>query len=432
MAKSLRRYRTLLVPHPYDELWYRALVGQVATTVDMRLGPEVLSYRLQTLGPGWQCLDYRYGMSHKRDEIRSFVAGSDFGALGLMDVKDYYPGVKSDTLADELNGLGCRDGDVEAVCRWLGAWQEYWAVLGIPVGPEASGILGNAALASIDRRLRAEGFRFRRYTDDYTFFLQDAASWDGVFMLMKDQLSRLGLTLNPEKVKCVLTRKRALKEGLNLDIERIKLLAARGDERAPSECLSLLAREAEAPHPNSNALRYCLGFLGRDGRPEGLFHLRKRIELLQLAPRKWGQYLTTLRERGLIDAEELVDLGLRDESPKTALGRSHVLLAARGARMGRSDGMRLEGLVLQSQPSAPIPIRCVAVELWSRSDRWKPSRAEELVWNLGDSHLRRALVLTLKSAEGKKQRRILERLRVGAPHLQVSIDWVANGCPKAA
>lgn len=200
LAKPSGKHRALLYADPIDEAVYRAAVGRIAPRVDGALGPEVQSYRLRRARPTWELRHYHYGDAERRSEAQSFVASSSFGALAQVDVERYYPSIKRDVLGQVLlETARCLAPEVECILALLEDWNENWTVSGVPAGPEASGILGNAMLMRLDEVLRARGVGFSRFTDDVILLLPKGCDWEQLNQAIVEVLEPLGLTLNNDK-----------------------------------------------------------------------------------------------------------------------------------------------------------------------------------------------------------------------------------------
>jgi len=91
--------------------------------------------------------------------------------------------------------------DAGAVERLLVRFEED-GITGLPVGPEPSAVLANAALAAGDRALRRLGVPFVRWCDDVTASA-DIADPAEVVEAWAEALAPLGLHPAPEKTRVV-------------------------------------------------------------------------------------------------------------------------------------------------------------------------------------------------------------------------------------
>jgi len=82
--------------------------------------------------------------------------------------------------------------------------------LGTPQGGVISPLLANIALNGLDWHLHDAGFRFVRYADDFVVLCKSEAKVKEAHELVQQYLTRIGLTLSPEK-----TRMTSFQEGFN-------------------------------------------------------------------------------------------------------------------------------------------------------------------------------------------------------------------------
>ncbi len=424
-------YRTLLLAHPLDELWYRGLVGKVATRLDLALGEEVRSYRLLTGGPGWSLQDYRYATASKRNEILAFARSPQFGAVGLVDIAQYYPSVTCELLEKQLARIGAPASDVEQLLSWVREWQDVWGVPGIPIGPEGSGLLGNVGLLSLDTMIRTAGVPFLRYTDDVSVLLDDPERWWSLWAAIRRHCRDLALNLNDDKTKLMETPARVRREVEDPVIKRLKALFHDHRPDAVDQCVEVLEELAESSNPSSKRLKYVLRRLAGNGRPEGISILEARPGLANLAPRQWGTYFGVLRDRKMVDGEWLVSQALSIAQPESSVAAVHLLRAASAKALPKGERERL-GVLATAVHQVPVPIRCAAAEAWARCQRWKPSHVVEAALEVGDAHQRRALILSLRRATNNRRRTgMLRKLRSTTPGWAITIDWIEAGAPPA-
>jgi hypothetical protein len=103
--------------------------------------------------------DYRYAAGQRMSELRERVLAPDFRGLGTLDVRNYYPSIDAAGLGEQLVAAGTDAAVAAAIVGYLRSWQRLWGVRGVPIGPEASGLLGNVFLRPVDQALRAGGVR---------------------------------------------------------------------------------------------------------------------------------------------------------------------------------------------------------------------------------------------------------------------------------
>lgn len=192
--------------HPYDMIFYTglALNLKVAISKSRLSSDKVFSYRtegtktheLYRAASGWQ--DFRNAIAQR--------AASNSGCIvGVTDVADFYPRIYHHRL---INALGVSSGAamkdcIRALEKMLDRFSDGTSY-GIPVGPPASRLLGEAVLIDVDSTLVSFGIDFIRFVDDYVIFakrIQDAEY--GIRVLGETLFRNHGLTLQTAKTKVV-------------------------------------------------------------------------------------------------------------------------------------------------------------------------------------------------------------------------------------
>src|SRR3546814_191697 len=120
----------------------------------------------------------------------------------MLDVKRFYPSITSAILQRGLSSAGVDDVALLPLVAWIDYLHELPGVHpGLPVGVEASGPLATATLAGLDRVVRAFGFPFLRWADDYRSFVPSEEATQSVIGAAKSHLDQVGLELNDDKTK---------------------------------------------------------------------------------------------------------------------------------------------------------------------------------------------------------------------------------------
>ena len=118
--------------------------------------------------------------------------------LVRTDIESFYPQIAHERLRSILRRCAVEQDCIDVVLRLLRAWQDADG-RGIPIGQDASRILGEASLIEVDRALVAAGVDFTRFVDDYRLFAPDAATAHGWLDILTRSLAREQLTLNAAK-----------------------------------------------------------------------------------------------------------------------------------------------------------------------------------------------------------------------------------------
>ncbi|MFD9104105.1 RNA-directed DNA polymerase [Streptomyces virginiae] len=93
--------------------------------------------------------------------------------MASLDVSSFYEHVDVQVLAEDLGVMVRNQTAVDRVAGFLNTFQNINHAWGLPQGSDASGILANAYLASVDQYLSRHGFPFFRYSDDIIIFDED-------------------------------------------------------------------------------------------------------------------------------------------------------------------------------------------------------------------------------------------------------------------
>ncbi len=174
--KSRLNVRRVSLLHPYDFIFYTALILALKTPVSKSRLPidRVFSYR--TEGTSNSEL-YRAATSWKefRGVIEKRAVDDANCIVGVTDIGDFFPRIYHHRLINALE-VGC-GSSLEPHIRVLEKMLARFSggtSYGIPVGPPASRILGEAALIDVDSTLLSFGVDFIRFVDDYVIFAERA------------------------------------------------------------------------------------------------------------------------------------------------------------------------------------------------------------------------------------------------------------------
>lgn len=204
--KSRLNVRNVTLLHPYDLLFYTALVLELrdgVTSARLAASEErVFSYRAEGAGDGVLYLSNPgYPEFKKRTQDRLKTKPDCF--VGITDIADFYPRVYQHRLVNALQAA-CGPGkyDQIRVLEKMLFRLSDGASYGIPVGPAASRLLGEAVLIDVDSTLLSNGIDFTRFTDDYVIFSHDPEGAEyGIRVLGETLFLNHGLTLQTAKTR---------------------------------------------------------------------------------------------------------------------------------------------------------------------------------------------------------------------------------------
>ena len=141
--------RWLTVLDPADDVAYRAVVSPLVGRIERSLGPEVVAIRARPQERGWTLAPWWPARASWRGRLEGAILDATRGTtFAVADVRDCYASISPETIRALL---GPESADVVALLRGL----HERGVRGLPVGPESSAVLANAALSRLDRAIRA-------------------------------------------------------------------------------------------------------------------------------------------------------------------------------------------------------------------------------------------------------------------------------------
>ena len=155
----------------YDSLYFRIIAGRVATVIDRALSPDVMSYRLEHDAPAWPCRDIKQAFQLRAQRGAQLLADRRCTALMITDIRNYFPSISPDLMTDVLEHIRAPAGAVSLLEGFLRELETVGAPRGLPIGPEASGLLGNVAMLPVDDAVVFSVIGHVRYTDDSWLFL---------------------------------------------------------------------------------------------------------------------------------------------------------------------------------------------------------------------------------------------------------------------
>ena len=349
------------------------------------------------------------------ERANAFVLSDDFAGLAKVDVHEYYASIELDRLRRVLcDVLDCPQAAVEHILDLLHEWQDVWGVRGVPVGPEASGIIGNAMLHPLDQALREAGVRFTRRTDDVEVYLRPHDDWDAIHGLITNVLGSLGLSLNEAKTTVATTVVEArMLSGIDRFLDRTDALLREDRTEGLRQVRTLFDAEVERPDPSGRRIRYALKVLANAIDGHGLDAVVEQPRLRHIAPSDVGRYIARLRETGIVDEDWLIHEATTDVSAADVAGQYHLILALRAGRhrLSPDGGERLRAMALDDERPRRMATRVAAADAWARAKGWEAGGALAAARHSGDGQLRRAFVLSVRSGSKTPTRRDFDRMR---------------------
>lgn len=181
-----------------DRIVYQAAVNRVAARVDAATSNRVFSSRL-TSDPRF--FFHRYGNQWKRwrDGYMAALKASS-GLVVTTDLSSYFELIDQPTLLKELEDLTGDSFAIEVLRKQFRAWGQLMH-RGVPQGPNASRLLGNAYLLPVDEFMIESGYDYYRYMDDVAIVVADRAGAARATADFERACHRRGLVVSASKTK---------------------------------------------------------------------------------------------------------------------------------------------------------------------------------------------------------------------------------------
>lgn len=204
--KSRASIRVVHLLHPQDLILYTALVLIAKNDIESHRVPQnnrrVFSYRADTANPDvlYEARD-SYTKYRAQLKAKSSLAAAKY--VAVADIADFYPRIYQHRLENVIESVAStqrvRDVARVLVRKLIGSLMEKNSY-GIPVGPYASRLLGEAVLVDVDAMLQTSGANFARWVDDYSVFCKSEYDAQTVLFTLGEFLfSKHGLTLQSSK-----------------------------------------------------------------------------------------------------------------------------------------------------------------------------------------------------------------------------------------
>lgn len=193
-------FRRAALVQPLDTVTYLALVLTIADELE-RHRPQpaknrVFSYRFKP--KDGLLFNQRYTFTAFEQYVSDQVKKHRTRVLVKCDIASFYDRLNLHRLESTLLGLPLDKSKIKLINELLLFWANRDSY-SLPIGGNASRILAEAALISIDDYLIAHKVNFCRFVDDYRFFAPDIKSAHAWLTLFVERLFLEGLSINPAK-----------------------------------------------------------------------------------------------------------------------------------------------------------------------------------------------------------------------------------------
>lgn len=193
-------FRRAALMQPFDTIASLALVISIADVVE-RHRPQpaknlVFSYRFKPIDG--LLFNPEYTFTSFEQHVRERMRAPRVKVLVKCDIASFYDRLNLHRLESTLLGLPIDQNRVRLINELLLFWANRDSY-SLPIGGNASRILAEAALISVDDYLISHKIKFCRFVDDYRFFAPDTKSAHAWLTLFVERLFLEGLSINPAK-----------------------------------------------------------------------------------------------------------------------------------------------------------------------------------------------------------------------------------------
>lgn len=400
-----------------DLVLLRAAGGRIAMTTEPLLTDRVFSSRLQTAGAAWSMENGLHAYKRWEEEALADIDREPLSEAWKTDVADYYASVDHHVLLERMSRWRCGLEDIRLVMTMLHEWS-LMGLSGLPIGPEASAVLGTALLINVDEALARVGVSHYRYMDDIVVIGRG---------LMADDLSTVvdntlePLQLRRSEAKTVLYPAGTAREAVEDVVLGYLAGRTRVTRTSRENLVGLLESEARLPYTNPKRVRFALGGLMHDGDDSALELVLGSHAVLNSDPKATCRYAGRFGLEKQHIRESLMDLLARPRSDEFDALRLHVLRAAARARWGRTEGRQLLATALDDRERAEI--RANAWFAAARSPAWRSREVMEIADEERHPSVKRAAVLTLRRAPETRLKAAYLKKVESDPFLMPAARW---------
>jgi hypothetical protein len=379
-------------------------------------------------GAAWRFHSVRHAWKNFVDSAIRLLQREDINAMCATDIANYYGSIDLDRLETRLYDIGC---DLQAVAMILSGFRKWAAVdgvAGMPIGPEASGVLGNAFLIPVDCMLMSIGAHHVRWMDDYKLMGHDEEACRSIVAPFDQFLRTQGLTRSGEKTFYYSDSSAALAALRDGRRTSLGSWLDSGTDRTAGELRAAfdldIVGENEVSRSRSR-FRFILRTLRSRCDDYAAEVLAGDPDLANIDPMCSGEYLASVGlSKSRITDTMLAQLATEpaDETDALALHFLRALAQKRG-EWGTVEADIFES-VAESDSRRP-PVRCWAVQAFSRTSRWRQGSLMESAEAEADPLVRRIKVTTLtKVRPGRKRTKFLRHMCNKFPELAPTAQWL--------
>ncbi len=193
-------FRRAALMQPTDNITFLALVLTITDEIERNRPPpakkRVFSYRFKP--SDGLLFNSKYNFTAFEQHVSEQVKKPRVKVLVKCDIASFYDRLNLHRLESTLLGLSIDKTKVKLINELLLFWANRDSY-GLPIGGNASRILAEASLISIDEHLSSHHINYCRFVDDYRFFAPDIKAAHSWLTLFVERLFLEGLSINSVK-----------------------------------------------------------------------------------------------------------------------------------------------------------------------------------------------------------------------------------------
>jgi hypothetical protein len=340
------------------------------------------------------------------------------------DIESYYPSVDSETLQWVLERSHCLGPAALFILKLLQQWQVRDGLLGLPIGPEVSTIIGNFFLHPVDKLLEANGYEHLRWSDDILTFGSTIETCRDSMAVLDQGLSDLKLSRSLTKTSSfdnVYDARANLQDYLLTSLTDLLEL----DNNVGADAVrSVYDRYIIGnPEVEQKRFRWVLKTLMNRHDSYAAVSLARDPSLMNVDPKLSGEYLREAALTGKRLKDKRVVEAIVDHLSKSAEERFealnlHMLNALRRRSFGEAEAKEFRRIATDS--CRRWPVRVYGWSAYVASTKNYPelmdaARAEPI------PHLRRGMIANLR---GHGTRSFLDHARATFPESRYTVQWL--------
>ena len=323
--------------------------------------------------------------------------------MSRTDVKNYYPTLNSALLERNLVCWGCDPHATDHLIGLVETWNEGYERTGIPMGPEAFGVVGNAYLLPLDVRLTAQSDVVHlRWMDDIYVLGASTRETRNAVDVSDHEMLLLGLTRSEEKTKHFQNSAEARDEIHDAMLASLFDQLDRDTEKNP-ELLRRRFHEyvVEVEEPLASRFRGILKAMTFRRDDYAARWLAENPGTIEIDPMVAADYFraVALANSPVTDLLflHLLDTQVRDRDRHDARDL-HLLRALSDRVWGRDEGEVFKEIAMDESRRGPV--RAWAMAAYAKTAGWKMDDAMERTLEESDPYVRRAFLASLRRAIG--------------------------------